>query len=93
MGKLLFWFIVIVTVMFVVRLISHNANKPRAPSPRSDRARGTAASTGDAPDMTQAEAMVRCQHCGIHLPRSEAFLSNGRTWCGPEHARLGENKP
>jgi uncharacterized protein len=33
--------------------------------------------------------MVRCAHCGIHMPRSEAVLSDGKTWCSPEHAKLG----
>jgi len=33
--------------------------------------------------------MVRCAHCGIHLPRSEALLQGGQTWCSAEHARLG----
>lgn len=36
-----------------------------------------------------SEAMVRCEYCGIHLPRSEALLLQGKTWCGEEHARLG----
>ncbi|MBO1259949.1 hypothetical protein J3Q28_14765 [Bordetella holmesii] len=35
------------------------------------------------------ETMVRCAHCGIHIPRSEAVLQNGQTWCSVEHARLG----
>ncbi|OWT74705.1 MULTISPECIES: PP0621 family protein [unclassified Achromobacter] len=39
--------------------------------------------------VQQAEQMVRCAHCGIHLPRSEAVLSAGETYCGQEHARLG----
>jgi len=34
--------------------------------------------------------MVRCAHCGIHLPRSEAVLQNGLTWCSTEHAALGK---
>jgi uncharacterized protein len=33
--------------------------------------------------------MVRCAHCGIHLPRSEAVLLNGHTWCSTEHSKLG----
>ncbi len=44
-----------------------------------------------APAAMPAEQMVRCAHCGIHLPRSEAALIGGRTWCSQEHARLGEN--
>ncbi|WP_277402936.1 PP0621 family protein, partial [Achromobacter xylosoxidans] len=41
------------------------------------------------PAASAPEAMVRCAHCGIHLPRSEALLQGGRTWCSQEHARLG----
>ncbi len=31
------------------------------------------------------EDMVRCQVCGINLPRSEAILSHGRIYCCDEH--------
>ena len=41
------------------------------------------------PGANLPERMVRCAHCGIHLPRSEALLQGGRTWCSQEHARLG----
>ena len=85
MGKVLFWFIIIVAILFVARLLSRSAIK-QAPSGKLGR------TPADAPDMNRAEAMVRCDHCGIHMPRSEAFLSNGRTWCGPEHARIGQGK-
>ncbi|MBK1781631.1 hypothetical protein JHL22_10410 [Advenella sp. WQ 585] len=37
-----------------------------------------------------SESMVQCAHCHIHLPRSEACLINGKTWCSEEHARLGQ---
>nr|WP_218953439.1 PP0621 family protein [Parapusillimonas granuli] len=47
----------------------------------------------NAPDAprpgAKPESMVRCEHCGIHLPRSEAVLIDGHTWCSQEHARLG----
>ena len=35
----------------------------------------------------QAEDMVRCRVCGVNLPRSEALLSQGRTYCCDEHRR------
>ncbi len=82
MGKVLFWFIVIVAILFGARLLARSAGGENA----SDKAGKPPAGP---PDMLGAEAMVRCVHCGIHMPRSEAFLSNGQTWCGPEHARLG----
>jgi uncharacterized protein len=33
------------------------------------------------------EDMVRCARCGVNLPRSEAILSQGKTYCCEEHRR------
>ena len=33
--------------------------------------------------------LVRCAHCGLHLPRAEANAAGGRLYCSEEHARLG----
>ncbi len=77
MGKLIFWFFAILVVLTVWRMLNarNRGDTPRKPaSPPAARA---------------TEPMVRCAHCGIHLPRSEAVLLNGRTWCSQEHARLG----
>jgi len=32
-----------------------------------------------------AEDMVRCQVCGVNLPRSEALMSQGRFYCCEQH--------
>jgi uncharacterized protein len=32
-----------------------------------------------------AEDMVRCAHCGVHLPKSESILANGHCFCGIAH--------
>lgn len=40
----------------------------------------------DAPKQGKTvEDMVRCQVCGVNLPRSEALLSRGRIYCCEEH--------
>jgi uncharacterized protein len=31
------------------------------------------------------EDMVRCERCGVHLPRSESLLASGKYYCSPEH--------
>ncbi len=31
------------------------------------------------------EDMVRCAHCGVHLPRGEALLVSGDYFCGIAH--------
>lgn len=32
-----------------------------------------------------AEDMVRCTHCGIHLPKGESVEADGQFFCGTEH--------
>ena len=34
------------------------------------------------------EDMVRCTHCGVHLPRSESLASGQSFFCSVEHRRL-----
>ena len=34
------------------------------------------------------EDMVRCAHCGVHLPRSESIASQGEFFCTNEHRQL-----
>ena len=32
-----------------------------------------------------AEDMVRCAHCGVHLPRGESVRADGQDFCSAEH--------
>jgi uncharacterized protein len=34
------------------------------------------------------EDMVRCRHCGLHLPRGESVTRQGGHFCSEEHSRL-----
>ncbi|AYD66789.1 MAG: PP0621 family protein [Achromobacter sp.] len=85
MGKLLFWIVLIIAVLFVARIAARMAAARQAGEPTQGR--GKAARSAPAP--AAPESMVRCAHCGIHLPRSEAVLLNGMTWCSTEHSTLG----
>lgn len=82
MAKFLLWAVIILAVLFVSRLI--NAQKAQT---RQAARRGTQPAADDAGD-----AMVRCVHCHIYLPRAEAYMSHGQTYCCAEHARLGLKK-
>jgi uncharacterized protein len=44
---------------------------------------------GEKPLVKDGE-LVRCAHCGVHLPRSEARQADGILYCSEEHARLGK---
>jgi uncharacterized protein len=39
-----------------------------------------------------SEDMVRCSHCGVHLPKSESILAGGDFFCSDAH-RLASTEP
>lgn len=84
MGKVLFWVVFIIAALLIARIVARQNEKGPAGirPPKQAKKRG-------APPVEHAEPMVRCAHCGIHMPRSEAVLSNGSIWCSTEHAKLG----
>ncbi|MGB3835515.1 PP0621 family protein [Castellaniella sp.] len=82
MGKFLLWAVIILAVLLVSRILSH----------QKAAARQAAGRRQDADTRLAAESMVRCAHCHIFLPRSEAYMSQGKTWCSADHARLGLKK-
>lgn len=44
----------------------------------------------DAPPASKRDGeLVRCAHCGVHLPEAEARTADGLAYCSDEHARLG----
>ncbi|MBI4123918.1 MAG: preprotein translocase subunit YajC [Betaproteobacteria bacterium] len=40
----------------------------------------------------KTEDLVRCAHCGVHLPRAEAHAAAGALYCSDQHAQLGPGK-
>lgn len=57
---------------------------PAAPPPNLS----TTSPTADAP-----QHMVRCQHCGIHLPQPDAIRGQLGWYCGTAHRQLAEGTP
>ena len=37
------------------------------------------------PPTENLQQMVRCEECGLHIPKQEALLENGKYFCCPEH--------
>jgi uncharacterized protein len=56
--------------------------------------------TGDAPPAAQPpskpssdpDAMVVCQHCGVHLPSRESVRGSLGAYCNTDHRRLSEGQ-
>jgi uncharacterized protein len=82
MGKTLFWIAVFFGVLLASRFLAHHAAKKRS---REEQARQTPRNN----PLPSSEQMVRCAHCNVFLPHSEAVLSHDETWCSEAHAKLG----
>jgi uncharacterized protein len=61
----------------------------RAAGPPAKSKRDGAKQDGAGSESTEAtgEAMVRCKHCGMYFPRSEAVVDSAGMFCGEEHRR------
>lgn len=47
--------------------------------------------SGEAPG--HAEDMVRCAHCGVHLPKHESIVAGDEYYCSEAHRRAHSGKP
>lgn len=79
MGKLLFWFIVGLLAMLLLRKFGTSArNRHRARRTGQDgKHEGTHPPAHD--------VILACHVCGVHLPASEAMFAHGRVYCSEEH--------
>ena len=75
MGKIL---LLVIIGLVVYAIIKNYMRSLGAPTPPARRA------------AEDAEDMVKCAHCGVNLPRSEAILSAGDFFCTSEHQKLGK---
>ena len=64
--------LIVAFTIVVVLWFKHQAGR-RDELPRSEKA---------------PEDMVRCAHCGVHLPRSECHVGDEKFFCSEEHFRL-----
>ena len=60
-----------------------NSNRANSAEPAQDRARPAAAG-----QLPPSEAMLRCAHCGVYMPQSDAYQRGELTFCSVEHRDL-----
>jgi uncharacterized protein len=58
---------------------------------RSSLRRAQRDADGENPPRRQqnqaTQQMVPCARCGVHVPRADAVVRDGKEYCSPEHAR------
>lgn len=73
--------VVLLALVFLVWLLFGRAGSRGSKANRAGR-------QGTRP-LAQPEGMVRCAHCGVHLPAGEALLLLGRSYCSEAHRAAG----
>lgn len=77
MSRLIFILIIIALVYWLLTSYRRRTGKP------DDAAK--------AQDAARPQDMVSCAHCGLHLPKSESLLVEGKYYCSQAHSR-GRNE-
>ncbi len=75
MGRLILIAAVVAVAVWLLRRAFAEPKEPGGPGQRQ---------SGAEPDE-----LVRCAHCGVHLPRAESRAAGGRQYCSEDHAALG----
>ena len=77
MGKLLFWVVVLAIGFGAYRL--YQVMERKSAQARRER-----------PDPeAPRELIMRCEHCGVHVPASEAITDGDRVYCSEAHRQAG----
>lgn len=69
--RLLLLIAAIVGVFLIVRTLLLSNSRKKAPMPERLKEQGT---------------VVRCAHCGMHVPQFDAYRSGDRMYCSRDHA-------
>ncbi len=72
-------------LVLIVIAIAIGAWRSQRRSEARERQRAAAPRSAAVPPP---QDMAECAHCGVHLPRSEAVQSGGRSYCSAEHLAL-----
>ncbi len=80
MGRIFFILVLLAVSLFVVKLLRAKLDKSTKPPKKLDRDTSTTASKN--------QKMVKCLHCGLHIPEKEAIKQGDKNFCSIEHANI-----
>lgn len=87
MRNLLLFVLFLIGLFYVRRALRRGAGGRGGAA--GSRADGGRAAAEDSRRVLDAEQMVACAHCGLHVPESESVRGSGEFFCSDEHRRLG----
>ena len=72
MGRLFFILVLLAVSLYGVKLLREKLDKPLKRLKK---------------DTTNNEKIVKCLHCGLHIPEKEAIKQGDKNFCSIKHAR------
>ena len=78
MSRLLLLLVIFIAIYLLLKYYRKRVRKDDAPG---------ASASG------QAQDMVRCAHCGVHLPQHESILAGDQRYCSEAHRRAHADQP
>lgn len=85
--RALFFLLFVLFIFFVIRFSLKRINEMRALKEREANQKA---------DYDQPKAMVACEICGVHIPKTEAIVQTdtdqSHFFCSEEHKALGSSK-
>lgn len=92
------YLLVVAVVVLVLWLLAVQRRRERSREDRHEQDRGADATPAPGPGRAERGAktppeMVRCAHCGVHLPQAEALSAGALHYCSAEHLEAGPARP
>jgi len=76
MGRIFVFLVLLAVSFYVVKLLKTRLDEPLKKLKKDDSV-----------DSGNANSMVKCLHCGLHIPEKEAIKQGDKVFCSLEHAR------
>jgi uncharacterized protein len=77
MGRIFLVLVLLAVSLYIVKYIRTKLDKPPEALNKDDQ------TTED----SNKNKVVKCQHCGLHIPDDEAIKQGDKTFCSLEHAK------
>ena len=81
MGRIFLALVLLAVSLYIVKYLRTKRDKPTK-SLKDDQN-----TDSDDADKLTTNKMVKCQHCGLHIPDNEAIKQGNKVFCSLEHAQ------
>jgi len=76
MGRIFLYLVLLAVSLYVVKLVKTRLDEPLKKLKKDASV-----------DESDPNNMVKCLHCGLHIPEKEAIKQGDKVFCSLEHAR------